>query len=212
MILTENAGVDNLTNEDYKDICDDIRNYDESQAGKRKVLCKDVLSWDKFILQIGSFRFKAQWANWRVGKANLQWDMKNDLRRAAGLPELPEPVQQVLEGHVHENAKIVVHGSELKGGKWAKYVQLSETEPAGITTEKATEIISIVAAPLLLPEETKPKRKKRVGFMRPSVPTKYDEKRKKLGKSWEQVIQAGLISIERGDVDGKQGKGGRLNV
>lgn len=205
MILTENAGIDDLGNEDYKDICDDIRNYDESQAGKRKVLCRDVLSWDKFVLHIGSFRYKAQWANWRADKANLQWDMKNDLRRAAGLPELPKPVQQVLEEHVHENAKITA--SNFKDGKWAKYVQLSETEP----TFTGLDLANGESEHVELTVKIKPKRAKRIGFMRPSVPAKYDEKRKKLGKTWEEVVQAGLISIERGDVDGRMGKGGRLN-
>jgi hypothetical protein len=58
----------------------------------------------------------------------------------------------------------------------------------------------------------KEKRKARVGVMRPShVPMKYDEQRKKLGKSWEEVVRAGLESIERGDLNGKRGKGGRLN-
>jgi hypothetical protein len=190
MILTENAALDDKTNEDYKDICDEIRNLDDSAN-------KAVMSWDKFVIHIGSFRFKAQWANWRNDKATLQWDMKNDLRRAVGLPELPEPAMQVLEKHVHENAKITAY--KLEPGQLARYVQLSETDP-----NLPPNFTGIAVT-------FKPKRAKRIGVMRPTVPTKYDEWRRKLGKSWEDVIQAGLISIERGDVDGKKGKGGRLN-
>jgi hypothetical protein len=196
MILTENAALDNLTNQDYWDMCDELR-ISLDETGKT---CN--LSWDKFILKVGSFKYKAQWAKWRNGEGNLQWDMKNDLRRAVGLPELPKPVQQVLEEHVHENAKI--YASELKTGQWARYVQLSETEPTtGLDLASGeSEHVAVTF---------KPKRAKRIGVMRPSVSTKYDSWRKKLGKSWEDVVQAGLISIERGDIDGKKGKGGRLN-
>lgn len=197
MILTENAALDDKTNEDYWDMCDELR-ISVDETGK---VCN--LSWDKFVLRIGSFRFKAQWANWRSGKANLQWDMKNDLRRAVGLPELPKPVQQVLEEHVSENAKISIGISSgefqemVASGQWATHVLLSNEEQESYS--KLYEKVS------------KPKQKKRIGIMRPTVPIKYDEWRKKLGRSWVEVVQAGLLSIERGDVDGKLGKGGRLN-
>lgn len=175
--LTENAkSADDLTHAQYCDICDEL---------------KGSMSWDKFIKMIGSTKNKAQWYEWYKGDRNLLWEMKNDLRKAVGLPLLPEPVAQVLERMVSPDALIETYVTEGKGS----YVGIYKKQPtlerfaAGATKRHRT----------------------RVGVMRPShVPLRYDEQRRKLGKTWLEVVEAGLVSIERGDVDGKAGKGERL--
>lgn len=185
--LTENATHDDLTNEQYIEIADEIRGYNEETGEKG-------MSWDKFIIQVGSFKFRAQWSEWRKGERVLLREMKNDLRREVGLKELSESVQQVVERMVCPDALVEVETDVTEGQ--GEYVAIYKQRP---TEEKPVTPVT-------------EKRKQRVGVMRPShVPTKYDEQRKKLGKSWIEVVQAGLISIERGDVDGKRGKGGRQN-
>ena len=198
--LTENATHDNLTNEEYIEICDEIRGYNE-QTGEKG------MSWDKFIFLVGSNRFRSQWSEWRKGERIIQWDMMNDLRKAVSLPLLPEPTQMILERMVCPDALIETDVTEGQG----KYVYIAKENPHTQPVFSNEEVAAMYTGiPTRIP--TGNRRKARVGVMRPShVPVKYDEQRKKLGKSWAEVVQAGLESIERGDLNGKQGKGGRLN-
>jgi hypothetical protein len=80
--ITINASKDDLTEEDYRAI------YDELREG---------ISLDKFCGLIGTVYTKATWNNWENGKTRLTRPMKSELRRAVALPPLPATLHEVMD-------------------------------------------------------------------------------------------------------------------
>lgn len=89
--MTRNATIDELTDSDYREM------YDELKAGK---------GLQPFVKMIGSIYSKAQWSKYERGVTVINRTMKQELRRAVGLPELPLTVSEAI-AHVSPDAEVV---------------------------------------------------------------------------------------------------------
>lgn len=95
--LTTAATHDNLTDQDYRDI------YDELRAGH---------ALRGFIQIAGSTLSASWWSQWEKGDKNLTRRARNDLRRAVGLPLLPPTVEEAIAAHVHPDATVAKLGDD----------------------------------------------------------------------------------------------------
>ena len=80
-LTTAERRTDALTAADYRDIYQELR-------GK--------MTLEKFIALTGSQRSRSFWAQYEAGAKALDWQRRNELRRAVGLPKLAPPVADAL--------------------------------------------------------------------------------------------------------------------
>lgn len=74
---------DPLTEQDYRDIFTELR---------------EKMSLDRLVAQVGSRYSKAQWSKYERAQAPLTVTMRNELRCAVGMIELPPSVPTALAG------------------------------------------------------------------------------------------------------------------
>jgi hypothetical protein len=88
--VTGGAGVDDLTEEDYREIYEELR--------RERTL-------DQFREMIGSQYSKAWWSKWERRLLEMTRPGRNELRAAVGLPALPATVGEAMAG-VDPNAQV----------------------------------------------------------------------------------------------------------
>ena len=86
-LVTRDASLDNLSVADYRDIYDELRARDAATGAYG-------VSLDKFVTLVTSAYSKAQWSKYHNGETALTRTMRNELRRAVGLPLLPPTVAE----------------------------------------------------------------------------------------------------------------------
>lgn len=88
-LVTRDATLDDLSMADYQAIYDELRPFDASEGKRVPAIRKfcDAIGWDKA---------PANWTNWEQGQGNLTRTMRNALRKAVGLPELPPTVADAV--------------------------------------------------------------------------------------------------------------------
>lgn len=104
-VVTRDAGLDALHPDDYREIYDELRQYDVSRD-------KYLISHDKFIAMVGSEYSKALWSKWEHGDCELNRAQKNELRRVVGIPELTPTIAQAV-ACADENAEVVRVGADV---------------------------------------------------------------------------------------------------
>ena len=198
VVLTENANYDQFSDQDYRDMIDEIKSVLEKNQGGGLLPGKQA-SWPKIIEYLGSDRTPTEWSGWYKGERKIFWDMKNVLRAAFGEARLPEPVKSVLEREVCESAQIVTSLSvaELSDEKPVNYVFLGKV--GEYTTEQIKSFLGTKNNCYIgncEGEEAAGKsflRADRLDKIRPSYLDKeLNEKRKALAVSWEEVVLAGI--------------------
>lgn len=81
-LVTDTAGrADSLSEQDYRDIYSELR--------ERRSLAE-------FVALTASTVSRAWWSQYEAGAKRLDWQRRNELRRAVGLPELAPPVAAAL--------------------------------------------------------------------------------------------------------------------
>ena len=100
--VTRNATQDNLTPNDYRDIYQELRGHDETTG-------KYAMSLDKFVAAIKSAYSKAAWSKYHRGAADLNRNMRNELRCAVGVDLLPPTVTEVTSA-IDADALIAQYG------------------------------------------------------------------------------------------------------
>lgn len=95
VVLTENATQDELTEAQYREIYDELR-----QGG----------SLEAFVGKIGSMFSKALWSKFERGEAMLNREQKSELRRAVALKVRPPTVSHAVEEHADPDAQVVKIG------------------------------------------------------------------------------------------------------
>lgn len=104
-LITRSAGTDDLTEQDYRDIYEEVNPRDAN--GKPRY------SLDKFAALINSHYTKATWSNWLADKHPSNRTMRAELRAAVGMPALPPTIAE-LAVIVDEHAEIWSVGDGAK--------------------------------------------------------------------------------------------------
>ena len=94
--VTRDAGADDLTDEDYREIYDELRGQHSLRAFVEIVASRYSFAW---------------WSKYERGDAELTRDARTELRRAVGLPLLPPTIEQATAG-VDPNAVVYRVGHE----------------------------------------------------------------------------------------------------
>lgn len=111
-VVTVDAERDDLTEQDYREIYNELRGQDPARAGAYAV------SLDRFVQAIGSHYTKGLWSKWQrwwvqeKGANPLNREMRSELRQAVGLPPLAATVVQAVAG-VDPNAQVVQVGDRV---------------------------------------------------------------------------------------------------
>lgn len=133
--LTRNAEADDLAEEDYREIYQELRQFD-AETGRFAV------SLDKFIAMVGSADSKATWNKYDSGERGLSRSRKNELRRAVGKALLPPTVLDVVAEHVDGDAQVVKAGGEALAGR---VILLATVEPVTIHANGSISILDTEA-------------------------------------------------------------------
>ncbi len=180
--LTVGANQDLLSEEDYREIYDEVRGFNEETGAYR-------VSLDAFVAAIGSQFSKALWSKYHNGAAALNRTMRSELRRAVGLEALPPTVGEAVAG-VDPDAEVVQIGEEqarrvlLVGhaGPLVIRVNGSVTAEEMERTERVTPVTEAGRA--------------RRALVRPVAQVEQERRRVAVGASWREVIEAGLAVLE----------------
>jgi hypothetical protein len=165
-LVTRDATLDDMRPVDYADAFAELR----QTAG----------SLDKFIALVGSQYSKAQWNKFEHGELALTRQMRNDIRRGVGLPELPLTITEAV-GAASPDAAVWSVGDGIPEtvimvapGKYDLHVNGSVTVREAVTSVTP----------------------KRTPVARPVASKAQDARRVAIGAKWQDVIEAGLKALE----------------
>ena len=103
-VITRDGALDALHPDDYREIYDEIRQYDAATN-------RYGVSLDKFVALVESSYSKTAWWKWHQGELELTRTMRNELRRAVGMSEMNLTIAEAVAG-VDANAEVVQVGSD----------------------------------------------------------------------------------------------------
>lgn len=182
--VTANASIDAFTEQDYKEIYQEVRGYDEATNTY-------ALSLDKFLLQVGQPPTKATWSKWHNGELEINRTMKNMLRAAVGIPLLPLSLEQAL-ADIAQDAEIVQIGEGAEPHRVIKIataesltIYVNGTITAARQDEPVTDRVTGVTT-----QKNDTRRR-----YRPELPPECRElidAVRKQGLSFQEILQAGL--------------------
>ena len=175
--LTEKAAMDALSEDDYRDIYQEVRGFDEG-TGKYRV------SLNEYVVAIHSQFSKALWSKWHTGQSGLNRTMRNELRIAVGQPVLPPTVGEVMAG-VNPDARVVRIGD----GRTDQVLLVADPGPLVIVANGQVSAMRGRPAPAPC---ARPRH-----LVRPVATKVQNTRRLAAGRSWAEVIEAGLDAIER---------------
>lgn len=190
-VLTENAAVDDLTPDDYWNIYHwEMRQWDDTMPRRDGKGTGDYrLSLTDFCEQYSPDMSKAMWSKlhtaWNAGDREevqrvLTRRTRNILRRGAGMPELPPSVSDVLQV-VDANARVTQVGTDKAG------------QVIVVATDKPLQLY--VSGTVRILEHTAPARS-RPHKIQPVFTPELDERRTRIGKSWNEIAERGLRAFE----------------
>lgn len=187
--ITENATQDDLTDDQYWEIYTELRDYNP-ETGSYPV------SLDKFILKIGGEVSKALWSQYHTSKAQvdagtvdskgnkvklvLYRRMRNELRAAVGLPLLPPLVEETMSG-VNPDAAVLKIGDDQPD----KVLLIGTTKNLRIDVSEGNINACVVSA---VTGTQRPRRR----LIRPIASDHQNEAKNALGRSWSEIIDAGI--------------------
>jgi hypothetical protein len=163
--------MDSMTEEEYRQVYDQLRDFDE--------LTGDYgVSLREFCDIVESEFSHGLWYKYQIGEARLNRTMRNELRRAINRVPLPPTIEQALQD-VDPNAVVLAVGDRkldrviLVSGDDQVYDLLEQGESEALPMRGRLQTVR-----LFLRED--------------SV-----ERRRVLGISWREVIEAGLQALEK---------------
>lgn len=173
--VTQHATADSLSDADYRDIYEELRNV----AG----------SLDKFVALTGSRYSKALWAKYHNGEASLNRTQRSELRVAVGLAALPYTVEEAA-GTADPDALVVRIGDD----KPHSIIMVATRKELEISVNGAITAKETQGAPIA--RVTSVTRRHRKHYVRPVATEAQEERRAATGVSWREVIEAGLTAVE----------------
>lgn len=169
-VRTANATVDDLSEQDYRDLYHELRGYDADAH-------TFAMSLRGFADFLQSSMSHAVWAKYDKQEASLTRRMKNELRQRAGLPLLPPTIEEAMHD-VSEDAAVAVLAGTV--GDLDQVVLGNRSDPRWGLLQRRDRA----------PVRQRPK------AVRPVVAVEAEERRRKLGIAWKDVIEAGLAALE----------------
>ncbi len=176
-IITQNATRDDMTDADYGEIFAELR-----EQHSLAQLCELLRS--KYS--------RALWNKYERGDMQLTRTMRNELRAAVGLPTLPPTLEEVA-ATVNPDALVVRVGSDtphsviLVGTAESLAIGVNGCISARYTTEPLEAPVTSVTRAL------------RKRYHRPVASEAQEARRVALDVSWQEIIQAGLTTLEETD-------------
>lgn len=193
-LITQDGALDALSPDTYREIYDELRQYD-------LVGDKYGVSLDKFVETLGAGGpTKAEWSRYHRGERELSREMRNILRRAAGLPQLSLSLGEAMAAHADPNARVYKVGAE----ELALRVILLATDEA--LTVHANGSVALVPdtrlqEPAPAAAAQRPVQRRTAPRMHVSMPAplygRANALRLYLGLSWTQVIDVALESLQQ---------------
>lgn len=173
-LVTKDATLDDLSAGDYRDIYDELR-QDKSLGAVVEMLQSEFS--------------RAMWHQYEKGERSLNRTMRNELRRAMGLPLLPPTVAEAT-AQASPDAAVWSVGDGVP-----EHVIMVSATPVtlhvngAVSTVLQTSNVTGVTRPFL--------RRKR--YVRPCIPEHYAKRLAGLKTaSWLDVVEAGLTALEGG--------------
>jgi len=167
-LITQNATTDNLSEQDYKDIFEELRS---------------TITLRQFISLSGSSLSPARWSQWAGGSRPLSREMKKDLRRAVNLDGLPPTIEEAISS-VHPDAAVAqigedkVHRVLLIGLPGPVTVHWNGNGPQAHQNAPRTVVTGVTA--------TKPARR----YWRPALPPELGQRTKNAGVTKADIQRA----------------------
>ena len=169
--VTRSAAIDSLTDDDYRDIYDELR----LQHSLRQ------------FVEITSTQYSiAWWSKFERHDADLTRPAKNDLRRAVGLPALPPTVQEATAG-VDPNAVVYQVGEDRPN----RVILIGHHHPLRMTLNGILDVSEENAEAPPGSHVTGVTRRppRRSVSLRPELWQSLNEARVAAGASWEEFLQ-----------------------
>ena len=182
-LITRDATLDNLSAQDYRDI------WQELHADRS---LRDV------IAAMQSQLSPARWSQYdkrEKGKDTPSRQMRNDLRRAVGLPLLPPTVAEAT-AQASPDAS-VWHIGTLEGRPPDTVIMVAADSEIWVHVNGTVEVTQPPPRSMPVTQVTNGK-VARKRYIRPCVPESYAERLQGLGDgfTWADVIEAGLRTLE----------------
>ena len=173
-LVTQNAAQDTLSDADYRDIYEELRQN---------------LSLDRLCALLSSAYSKAQWRKYEIGEIVLNRTMRQELRRAVGQSLLPPTVAEAL-ADVDPDAQVWRIGDETPD----RIIAVGRATRGLICVDGT--ISHIDAQNAVDPAVTKVTRATRRPCVRPFTTPAQNARRLAAGATWAQIIEAGLQAME----------------
>lgn len=187
-VVTRDADLDALHPDDYREIYDEIRGYRVEED-------KYAVSLDAFVGLVHSQFSKAAWSKYHRGELELNRTMRNELRRAVGMPDLTPSVAEVT-AEVDPNALVVRVGE----GVIDRLVMVAGHEPMTVAVNGSVRAWVMDAhedAPIVdVTAVTAPRRRRASVSLRPDVFERYNSLRVAHGLTWEELLELAWQRLE----------------
>ncbi len=185
-VITRDGALDALHPDDYREIYDEIRQYDAATN-------RYGVSLDKFVALVESSYSKTTWWKWHQGELELTRTMRNELRRGVGMPPMNLTIAEAVAG-VDENAEVVQVGGEtpnrvvLVGTHEAITLHLNGTIAAVAGLDGAARSLTPQAAGKAVVTSVTKRLARRSVSLPMTVFERTNEARLSAGLSWEDFL------------------------
>lgn len=190
-VVTRDADLDALHPDDYREIYDEIRGYRVEED-------KYSVSLDAFVDLVHSQFSKAAWSKYHRGELELNRTMRNELRRAVGMPDLAPSVAEVT-AEVDPNALVVRVGE----GTIDRLVMVAGHEPMTVAVNGSVRAWVMDAhddSPVVdVTAVARPRRKRAGVSLRPDAFERYNALRVAHGLTWEELLELAWQRLEPAD-------------
>lgn len=196
-VITRDGALDALHPDDYREIYDEIRQYDAATN-------RYGVSLDKFVALVESSYSKTAWWKWHQGELELTRTMRNELRRGVGMPAMNLTIAEAVAG-VDENAEVVQVGGEtpnrvvLVGTHEAITLHLNGTIEAVTGRNGAEQSLTPHAAGKAVVTKVTNRAERRSVSLPVTAFERTNEVRLAAGLSWEEFL--GLACERLGSSD-----------
>jgi hypothetical protein len=182
--LTKDAERDQLADDDYREIYDEVRGFVAEEQ-------RYQVSLDAFVGLIHSEFSKAAWSKYHRGELDLNRRMRNELRAAVGMAPLPPTVGEAVAG-VDPNAEVVQVGEEMV----SRLILVATEQPFKLNVNGRVFMVEHEDKAARDGAVTEVTRKRAGISLSPSAFERFNSRRQANGLSWEQLLDMAVAQLE----------------